>query len=245
LSKILSGFVLLTWLSYSIINLRRPPDQRGWAHPFIGIILASASIGYLIFLGTQGETLLAKKAVRMFMTCLLWGTFAPLCLERKNFSKPNIILWTTSVVLTAFFALDANIYPYTFWGPLGLGFSLIFSIFRQSSRQTLRLNFYWLCTALSLLLFGLGTLPNQHSIAVAGIHFFILGPILQTLFDFKKYQFRWIYHISLWAMIVSISIPSLAPKLYLISRTITTLSSALLVIWMAVFLIRKEAFSKI
>lgn len=242
LSKILSGLVLLFWLSYAIINLKKPYDIRGWAQPFIGIILATGSIGYLIFLGTQGETVLAKKAVRMFMTCLLWGAFAPLCLERKNFSKPNIVIWTLSVALTAIFVMDVPWGRSAFLGPLLLGVAILFSLVGQRSETSNRIKYYWLSTALSLVLFGLGALPNHHAIAVGGLHFFVLGPLLQTIFDFDRYQFRWIYHFSLLTMIASICSPSLFPNYYLISRSLTMWSSAALVSWMVIFLVRKEIF---
>lgn len=241
LSKILSGFVLIYWLFYALANLKLTHSQRGWAHPFIGIILATGAVGSIIYFGIQGETLLAKKAVRMFMTCLLWGTFAPLCLEKKGYTEPNVFIWTLAVFLTSLFAMNITISKYTFLGPIALALLLCSSLFQNQYSYTLtRLRIYWLFTAISLFLFGVALVPNQHNIAIGGIHLIILGPILQSIFNFEKYKLTWIYDISLLTMISAICIPAFFPQTYYVTRSITTLSSMAIVAWLTVTLLKGE-----
>lgn len=244
LSKILSGVVLLFWLAYSIINLKKSYQQRGSALPFLGIILASGSILLIVFLGIQGEVLMAKKAVRIFMTCLLWGVFVPYCLEKKKFPESNPIIWHLSIISTALFVFDTNFSHYFLWGPTTLGLIILFSVYKNHSKNMMTLQSYWVLTAIALLLFGLGILPNHHAIAVGGIHFLILGPIFQTLFDFKEYRYNWVYHIALGTMVSGISIPTILPQLYIIAQPITNLASICLVLWLTFFLLKKEVLLK-
>jgi len=241
LSKALSGVVLVFWLTYAFVNLKKQKSLRGWAHPFYGIILASCSIGYVIYLSTIGETQMAQKAVRIFMTYIVWGVFVPLCLEKKSFSKPNLIIWNVAVILTSFFVMDMHSYKFlTLTGPLILAGSLLISNFKKVNLDDSRLGLYWLISAVSLFLFGLGLIENQHFTAVGGLHFIVLGPILQSVFNFKKYKFLWIYDFSLFTMAGSITALTLAPQFYTSLHLMTTVSSSVLVIWLILILAPKE-----
>ena len=238
LSKILSGVVLFYWLAYAVINLKKKLVPHEWRHPYHGIILATISIGFIVFFGVKGEAELSVKIVRAFMTCLVWGVFVPFALEKKGYFKVKALWWGLCVVLTAVFVTGVfETYP-VFLGPIGLGTLLFQSLYKTSKREGLRLDLYWFVASLSLSLFGFGVIENQSYIAVGGLHFIILGPILQSIFELQKEKFLWVYDVSLMIMVVSISAPVWVPQHYKTTQLTAALASSVLVSWLFVFIFK-------
>lgn len=176
-----STVVLAVWLLVAFHNRRHLHWRReDWlaAVPLL-IVLAAASIPPVAFT-LRRDPALSARWVRTFLTVLLFGAGVPAALDRARFRSPPGGLWAIAVVASA---LWVGVLP-SAWlrlGTLLLGALLTGSTLVSSeARWDLRLGL--LLMGLGLLVVATGLMPFSASVAVAGVHLAILGPVLHGLY---------------------------------------------------------------
>ena len=149
-----------------------------WAPAAPSILLSALTIPAVAITSGRGQAALAEQLVQAFLTLLLFGAVLPAALHHRQAPPPIAPLWTLSAV-GAGLALG----PWPRWPALLalalLGAQLAWAGYRSSGPWDLRA--LWVGLGLSLVLLGTGLLHNSPAIAVAGLHYAILGPVLVSL----------------------------------------------------------------
>lgn len=182
-----SSLVLLIWLLFAWKNRVWPGFGPGSALDSVPLntFLAALCIPAIAILSKR-EPALVSAVVRMFMTLLMLGVFIPSILTVPSPKSTRPLLWVFLPVLAAIDAANfADLWPLRA-GTVAYG-SLVASTVIASHRSRAGafpawLTCHWLLFAAGFALQGLGALPRNHAVAIAGIHYLVLGPILLTFF---------------------------------------------------------------
>ena len=142
------------------------------------VVLAAASIPPLA-MTLRPDPALSARWVRTFLTLLLFGAGVPAALDRARFRAPPGALWGFAVVCCALW-VGVLQHPWLLPGTLLLGGLLAGSAaVSRAARWDLRLGVGLMGGG--LLAVAAGVLPFDPSVAVAGVHLAVLGPVLHGL----------------------------------------------------------------
>lgn len=173
-----SGLVALIWLGWLTDWLRRPHSGgESWRIPVaVGVSGTLAAVVAIIFMSGR-DPQLVLALVRSFLVLLLWLVFIPSTLDT---TRPRTagrgILWSIAGLGSAVhLGFESAI-----WGT----FSLLWAILL--ARETLRnhpdlpidLRAQWLLVAAGVAATGPGWLQLDATLAVAGLHGLVLGPLV-------------------------------------------------------------------
>ena len=172
-----STLVLLTWLGAAGSLGRELFRLRSWWAPagpaILGAALAIPAVAYTL----QRDPALARELVQGFLTLLLFGAFVPAALARAGAPAPLAPLWTLGALGTA---LVLGPWPQLPARALALVLALQVARAAWALRPWDR-RLLWLGLALSQALLATGLLAETWPVAIAGLHFAILGPVLLEL----------------------------------------------------------------
>lgn len=213
----------------------------------LGILLACFCIPPIAVF-TRRDPAFAQQLVQTFLSSLLFLVAIPSLQERLRIPAPHAGIWLLLGVSSALFM---GIYPHPIlgWGLVAAGLLLQWKStqVRLSSRTWLDYSVIgmWWAWSWGAILLGLRILPNQHHIAVAGLHFTILGPLLiSAWYIFARSTMRPFLYVSYIFSVCIMSGAIAAQTLYPLPiwKSITALSGT--VVWILVplfgFLYQKE-----
>lgn len=195
------------WLVFAWQNRR----ALGQLHSFVsnvgpGVLLASGFIPP-IAVYTSKDAALAQRLVQTFLFLLLFGALLPVVLRKVRARPPPWPVWTAAGFLAALnFGVSSDM-AWTGIGPVGLAACIFFSVSAPGVTWLDRSLFA--ASGLGVLLMGLRLLDNARDIALAGVHFAILGPFLTPFFT----RFRRPWAVGAAAMGAALLLPrvGLAP----------------------------------
>lgn len=192
-SHAFSFLVLVVWIVFAIKNFKRhSPLQRHWLGCIpIGVLGSVTTLSLVIVWAALKQPDISLRFVRSFLTVLLYSVILPVALQAFGSSRRPAWLWWLGTMGLAAFVTGLPFSKYFFWGPIVL--SLLLLEFVRAQNHTHRASFYFLLLSGGLFLFGTGLVQNSHFIAVAGIHFLILGPILTSFVAMKNKTQRCLY----------------------------------------------------
>lgn len=173
-----STVVLAIWLGSAWRASRYLVQLRSWWAPATPAIIGSAITIPLVAVFFRRDPALASELVQLFLTLLLFGVIVPAALARRAAPGPIAPLWLVGC-LGAALALG----PWPAWPSLAatalLGGQVLWASWRMDACWDLRL--LWGTLGASLVVFGSGLVAETPALAVAGLHFAILGPVLVSL----------------------------------------------------------------
>jgi hypothetical protein len=183
-SRAASAGILLVWLAQAWRG-RAGLWRRDWRACAPGAtVLAAALIGAVARVnGTDPG--LAQALARLFLTVLLLGAFVPAALGAAGAAPPRPLAW-----LALTLCAGVRLTGLGLAGPAGgaltalAGAALLDALFGRRAAWRPgegRLRLSWAAFALGLVGAGLSGAPLPHPLAIAGIHFLVLGPLLLTL----------------------------------------------------------------
>jgi len=203
-----STAVLVGWLVSAWALQRSGPG--GWLRGVpLGVLLGSSMVPWVAMSasGTQ-----AQEVARSFLGMLLLGALVP----------------------SALAVIRARVFPAWGWllaagaGALSLGavggphqvalavVGVLLAVSVLTSTATVELKLSWLGVALPLAAAGLGLLPLTKQVAVAGLHFLVLGPLLGSLWPRRLPAIlRWVELSLVSLMCLAILLQDLAWHPYL------------------------------
>jgi len=179
LSIVASTIVLLVWLSSAWNAARHTLTLRSWWAPATpSIVLAAIAIPGVAVLSSRGEGALAEDLVRGFLTLLLFGAIVPAALHQRQAPPPLAPLWTVGAI-GAGLALGPWPHAPAFVALGLLGLQLAWAGYNSAGPWDFRA--LWVGLGLALVVLGTGLLANTPAVAIAGLHYDILGPMLVSL----------------------------------------------------------------
>lgn len=214
----LSGLVLAVWLVFAFKNYKvHSPLSRDWLGSVpLSITFAAVAVFSVAVVTVIGFENTGEKLVRSFLTILAYGVFLPIVLDRKALLPFPVWVWFLSILGLAGFVTDLVAPIYFLWAPLLVSFLLLYVLLKSWSRPQnileFRFYFYMVSLALGLIFFGLGWLPNTHFVAIAGLHFLILGPLLGLFISFRQVFFYLIYDVFVLLMVLFLILMWLVPE---------------------------------
>lgn len=172
-----STVVLATWLAFAWPHRVRIA-RRDWLAPvFPAVICSAVAIPAVAVMAARGNPL-AQDLVHSFLTWLLLGVAAATALRSTGFAPPPPCLHLATVIGSG---LALGILPH--WGTRALlalqGYLYVRAA--MGSRETAVLRAAWSILGAGLVAVGAGWVPALATVAVAGIHYALLGPVLLTL----------------------------------------------------------------
>lgn len=171
-----STAVLAVWV-WSAWPLRR---ERGWlATTLPAVWISAVIIPGVAVAASRGEDALAGGLVKGFLTLLLLGAALPAALASRGCRPPPMGLWALGTGAAAL-SLGPLPHPVASLGLALLGGLLGWSVARSGELDGV-LRALWLGLALGFAFRGLSLLPDHAQIAIAGLHYALLGPALLTL----------------------------------------------------------------
>jgi len=169
-----STVVLGTWFLTSL-SMARLLFRRDWlATAAPAIWLACVAIPAVAVLSARGDPL-ATPMVRAFLTWLLLGVVLSTSLRQAGAPAPPPWLHVPMVV-GAGLALGPWPHPLTHALLAGYGALLLVTVARM--RATLTTRALWAVLGAGFVVVAAGRLGEQHLVAIAGIHFAVLGPVM-------------------------------------------------------------------
>lgn len=208
LTKILSFFIFIIWLIDSYEEFRKAPNKfSDWnATSFYTLIAAFTFLGLIVFHRAYPLGLDIDNLVKGFLLILLAGHFTPKALNKLQFKAPNSAIWLVLELFAAWGTVLKGFEILTSLALCCLGFLVFFKqdsgfFHRQQQTWPVRL---WLLHGLLLLPFNF--FYDSHFVAIAGIHFWILGPITVSLFNFNSEKVLSLYAFALLAFAVTLSL---------------------------------------
>lgn len=176
LSIVGSTVVLAIWV-WSAWPLR---GERGWlATTLPAIWISAVIIPGVAVAASRGEESLAQALVKGFLALLLLGAALPAALSAAGLRPPRAGLWALGVGASAL-ALGPSPHALTSQGLTLLGVLLGLSVARGGRLESVE-RALWIGLALGFVGRGLGLLPAHPQIAIAGLHYALLGPVMVTL----------------------------------------------------------------
>ena len=161
------------WLHVAFLNRKNARLWRSWrALPPLGVLFGTLLIPPIGVL-TPRDPALAAQLVRVFLTLILLNVFVPAALVRTR--PPIAPLWMaaslTAAMASAFPELGGLSWA---WVLLAVG------IARSAAELPQLLRTLWTGLALSFLAMPSPLLRHDSAVAIAGLHFIVLGPLLVT-----------------------------------------------------------------
>lgn len=171
-----STLVLGCWIA-SALPHRGQTGRASWLAPAFPCVIASAAAIPAVAILSSREHPAAADWVHAFLTWILLGLAAPAALAAAGAPAPGGLLHTASVLSAGLaFGPGQGSSAIALCIPEGL---LLASAGWKLASPPLRWG--WVVTGTALLAVGSGLVPWDNSLAVAGIHFVALGPVLGTL----------------------------------------------------------------
>lgn len=173
-----STVVLGFWLHSAWSARSHLLQRQGWWGPAGPSILLSSLAIPGVAVTLSRDPALARELVQGFLTLLLFGAVVPAALASVRVPPPLAPLWTLGALGTA---LVLGPWPAL---PSRLAALLLVGLLLQAAwRAPLSLDrrLLWAGVALALAAIVVGLLPESHPVAIGGLHFAILGPVLLDL----------------------------------------------------------------
>ncbi len=172
-----STTVLAIWLSWAW-QLRGHALSRSWLSSAPWSVLAAAVAIPAVAVLTSRAPELARELVQGFLTVLMFGVVAPLALALERAPPPPPGLWLLTTLGAALVL-----------GPLPgllphLSLALLGALVATAGWRAaapLEIRLLWVGLGVALLALGTRLLPEHHAVAIAGVHFAVLGPLLLAL----------------------------------------------------------------
>lgn len=204
--------VLAIWL-LSAWQLREQAQRllkRDWLAPIpVAILLAALAVPAIAIASARDSTW-TLPIVRSFLILLLTGAFAPALLASLGLRAPLAIGWllaaTAGSVAAGFGELVS---PLLGGGTVWLALVVAWSAWRRGSRTSPVLLTHWIAGLTGLAVHGLGWIPHEGSVALAGLHYLLLGPVLLTAARLLPVRFtvtEMVHQAALLAMVAAISL---------------------------------------
>jgi hypothetical protein len=175
-----SAVVGLGWVISALWTRVFPWNGRwGWLSSGPAGVLVAGILIPPIAIITQRDPLRAAEWVHTFLSLLIFLVFLPAALHRIGLPLRHP-LWVWVAALPA--SVHAGLYPHLAFGLGFVGYAALLAGGLWQKRMqvpalvAVQLGFL----AVGLLFFGLGLLPENASIAVAGFHFIFLGPVVSV-----------------------------------------------------------------
>ncbi|NOY27630.1 MAG: hypothetical protein GXP62_17330 [Oligoflexia bacterium] len=173
-----STVVLFVWLGSAWRAAPFLVQPRSWFGPAAPAIVGSAVAIPMVAVFFQRDPTLSAELVQLFLTLLLFGVIVPAALSHRQAAAPLSPLWTVSI-----FGAALALGPWPAWPALAatalLGVQIAWAGWHSDSPWDLRL--LWVGLGAGLVLIGSGLLAESHAVAIAGLHYAILGPVLVSL----------------------------------------------------------------
>lgn len=152
--------------------------HRSWWAPAVPAILLSAITIPAVAATLRRAPTLSADLVQGFLTILLFGVAVPAALSRGGAPAPDSRAWTLGAV-----GLALMLGPLPGAAAGGLTMLLAWQLVAAAARMTgpLDLRLLWGLTGLALPPLALGIVAETHAVAIAGLHFVALGPVLLGL----------------------------------------------------------------
>lgn len=205
-----STMILAFWLAWALRLWRAGLARGAFLSAPIGILAAAAAIPMVAF-NVRRDPAFAQALVAAFLGALLFCVALPAALHRAG-------LRTSAAVPYLVVALGSALYLGPLHGvaaltmfPLGLGALLLRAAWGPGRRDIRALV---AVVAAALALHALGQLPWTRQVAIAAVHFGLLGPVMHgLLLDASTSRgggaLRWCHHALLGAMCLAIARPDL------------------------------------
>lgn len=172
-STVVLGFWL--WRAFLLLRSRR---AVGWLAPAPWAVLAAALLIPGVAFTLRRDPALSQALVSGFLAALLLGVALPAAARRGGLAAPSGRMLTAAVLGSAAYLGPLPIALPLAAGPLLLGLLLLRACVGPG-RTDLRL--LLAAVGVGLLGAGSGLLPWSRPVAIAGIHFALLGPVLHGL----------------------------------------------------------------
>jgi hypothetical protein len=206
-----STIVLAFWLVWTWQLWRAGLARGAFAAAPVGMIAAAALIP-LVAIHARRDHALAQALVAGFLAALLFCVALPAALSRAGLRAPPAAWYVVCSLGAALYLGPLQLTAAMAVFPLGLGALLLRAALgpgRLDVRALLAL------VAAALLLHALGLLPWTRPVAVAAVHFAVLGPVLHGLLlgdagSGLARSLRWSHHALLAVMCVCIARPEVA-----------------------------------
>lgn len=215
-----STAVLLVWWVFAFDLFRR--REHAWSAPIPSFIILSSVLILAVAISTKRDPLLASRLARSFLTLLLFGVLVPSVLKaieplQSRMGQRGSWAWTSATLASAVFLTGLSDHFVFGLGPVVLGGMIGFFAFvlfkSRVDFASRRLAAYWLSLGAFLGATGLKILVPTHAVAVAGVHFLVLGPVFLTVslakFPGRFERVKWIYEAAVVVMCASIAGPTL------------------------------------
>lgn len=208
-----STFVLGVWLhgAWGLRGTLRGALSRrhtSWWAPAIPAIVLSAIAIPGVAATLRRAPMLSADLVQGFLTLLLFGVAMPAALSRAGAPAPDSRAWTLGVVGAA---LLLGPWPGLVAGALTmlLAWQIVYAAWRLRGAWDLRA--LWALTGMALPPLALGIVAESHGLAVAGLHFVVLGPVLlqlaPALLPVDRPAFRAAWYPGLAALTLGVLLP--------------------------------------
>lgn len=169
-----SSLVGAIWLVSAWKQRRVVLGPRQWlAAVPIGIFLASLCVPPIAVM-TRRQPILALQLVQTFLSLLLFLVALPSILERFRLVAPPNLYWLFCGVAGALF-LGVVPHPALGLGLVGMALWIQYTMIQQKG-MPVALHLLWSLWTIGTAAVGLHLVPNEHRVAVAGLHLTLLGP---------------------------------------------------------------------
>ncbi len=177
LSIAASTVVLLVWVIAALRLRRQVKELRSWWAPAVPAILLSAVAIPGVAVTISRDPAFARDLVQAFLTLLMFGVATPAALAQQGARPPLAPAWTIGVLCTA---MLLGPWPglFTHLGAVLLAGLLLWTAW---DLPELDQRAAWGGLVLGLLALGTGALPESQPVAIAGLHYAVLGPVLMSL----------------------------------------------------------------
>lgn len=208
ITKIVSFFIFLIWLlsSYDDYSKNKNKTSDWDATSFYSLIAALQFLGLIVFHRLFPLGLEIDKLVKGFLLVLLAGHFTPKALDKLKWRAPNSVVWCCLELLAAWSTVIPELQQLTSISLTLLGVLLFWrqdAGFFKLEKQTWPVTLWML---LGLLLLPYNFFYKAHYVAIAGIHFWILGPITASLLHFHSDNNLKFYSLSVLAFACTLSL---------------------------------------
>ena len=203
-----STAVLVVWWVSAWQQRQSLRTLRSWlAIVPVGIVIATFCI-LMIAMTSRRAPAQAKLWVQTFLSLFLLTVVLPVWMERWRWPSPPWFLWVLAAVHAALFLGIGQGWGGMGWGLIAMGLWSLWSLSRPNATP-MDLQFWWAGWALGAVLLGMKLLPNTHVVAIAGLHYALLGPFVLSALSLWSPAplprlWRALYTLSLLAMCVGI-----------------------------------------
>jgi hypothetical protein len=171
-----STAVLGVWMlsAWKVRDQMRP--DGGWLASAPLAILTGALMVPLVAQAASPERV--QAVVRSFLSMLMLGALVPSALHRLPAPAPPPLVWFCAATAAALSVGAVAVAPLQL-GLVALAAMLAWALWRAQAPLDLRLA--WGLAAVGMLVVGVGLVPMDRQMAVAGTHYLVLGPLLLSM----------------------------------------------------------------